>query len=54
MRNVYEIWSEYLKETDHLEDTSISVRIIREWQGVYWIHWALDRVQLVGPSECGI
>jgi hypothetical protein len=34
MRTVYEVWSEYLKKTDHLKDTSISGRIRREWQGV--------------------
>jgi hypothetical protein len=45
MRNVYGIWSEYPKETDHLEHTSIGLRIIGEWQGVDCIHGALDRVQ---------
>jgi hypothetical protein len=31
MRNAYKIWSEYLKERDHLEEMGVGRKIILEW-----------------------
>jgi hypothetical protein len=49
-RNVYRVWWESLKETDHLEDQDVDGRMGSKWilrrlagGGVKWIHLAQDR-----------